>query len=137
MKAYRYIKIAGLTTEKAYPGPPSPGRSVLHGLLRGYCQMEGKPVAVRIEGYQRVRATEDHLMRALQSSPVAVYVNVNDRFRQYRGGYLDIDDCPPRSEKPAGRHVLLVVGYGTDSDGTKYWKVMNTWGSWWGVGDAS
>lgn len=45
VNAYSYIKEAGLTTEKAYPGPPSRGRSLLYGKIWGYCKMKGKPVA--------------------------------------------------------------------------------------------
>lgn len=83
-----------------------------------------------LEGHERIQPSEWHLMIALQSSPVAVYVNVNAHFRRYDGGILDLNDCSPRSEKPAASHCLLVVGYGTARDGTKYWKLMNTWGSW-------
>lgn len=130
--AYTYMKRAGITTEQAYPGFPADDRSVLYGFFPGYCKMKGKPVAVRIDGYTRITPTERGFLSALQSGPIAVIVNINEAFEDLLpNDVLELKDCPPRAVKPGTKHCVLIVGYGTDERGRKFFKVMNTWGIRW------
>ena len=31
-------------------------------------------------------------------------------------------------------HAVMVIGYGEDASGAKYWHVQNSWGAGWGDG---
>jgi hypothetical protein len=53
-------------------------------------------------------------------------------FNGYRGGILNVDNCP---YNPSHQHAVLIVGYGVDGN-TKwpYWIIKNSWGSGFGYG---
>jgi len=36
------------------------------------------------------------------------------------------------SGKELGGHAVKLIGWGVESDGTKYWKVVNSWNQSWG-----
>merc|ERR1712232_1479436 len=58
--------------------------------------------------------------------PVSVAVQANTVFQFYNKGIVKSDLCGANLD-----HGVLAVGYGVE-DGTKYWKVKNSWGSSWG-----
>lgn len=62
-----------------------------------------------------------------KNGPIAVAVNA-DPFDSYGEGILDDWSCP---SDPIN-HVITLVGFGTDPDGTKYWRLKNSWGADWG-----
>ncbi|XP_020238706.1 ervatamin-B-like [Cajanus cajan] len=91
------------------------------------CRSKMKRPAVKISGFIDVTPnSEKHLLQAVATQPVSVYVAINDNFRQYRSGIF---------EGPCGtdlNHAVTVIGYGTSQDGTKYWLVKNSWSQGWG-----
>ena len=38
-----------------------------------------------------------------------------------------------RTCKPIGYHAFVIVGYGTASNGLKFWKIKNSWGPKTGI----
>lgn len=56
--------------------------------------------------------------------PIACGVNANP-LRDYEGGVYDGDASADID------HVVSIVGWGTQA-GTPYWRVRNSWGSYWG-----
>jgi len=76
-------------------------------------------------------------MRELVASgPLAVGITVPSSFEEYRSGvYIepkaDGGAIGSKPFEPTG-HAVLVVGYGVDEQGVKYWRVKNSWGRHFG-----
>ncbi|XBH96858.1 hypothetical protein VPH35_087165 [Triticum aestivum] len=62
--------------------------------------------------------------------PVIVSLQGTIYLHNYKGGIMDYEALPTRTN----RHNVLIVGYGTDPSGVKYWRFKNSWGDGWGEG---
>ncbi|CAM0953663.1 unnamed protein product [Alopecurus aequalis] len=118
--AFRYIKNnGGITTENAHP----------YAMVQGTCGSY-QPAAT-ISGYQDVPNKDEHALAvAVAHQPVSVAVDAKDRsFHLYGGGIMTGDVCGTELD-----HVVTVVGFGVEQDGTSYWLIKNSWGKTWGEG---
>ena len=69
-----------------------------------------------------------HLKEAVSKGPVAVAIEADASiFQLYKKGVISSKNCGTNLD-----HGVLIVGYGTESDGTMYWLVKNSWGTNWG-----
>lgn len=113
--AYRYVESAGgITTEAEYPYTSGSGRT-------GTCEISGKTMAVKINGFTSVRSGEDNLQAALNDGPVSVCLAA-EAFQTYNSGILKT--CRGQVD-----HCVQAVGY---DSGNNYWIVRNSWGTGWG-----
>merc|ERR1712232_1541787 len=82
-----------------------------------------------VTGSHEVGQTENALEAAVTQQPVSVAIEADKMvFQHYVAGtVLASEACGNKLD-----HGVLAVGYGTTSDGTKYWKVKNSWGATWG-----
>jgi len=120
--AFEYMEKNAMCTEASYP----------YAAKNGKCKKGLKKCKVGIPkgsvvGYKDV-ATDDEnaMMEAVSKGPVSVAIEADQRvFQMYRKGVLTTT-CGEQLD-----HGVLVVGYG-ELDGTKYWKVKNSWGPSWG-----
>jgi C1A family cysteine protease len=110
------INNGGLATEASYPYKASDGT----------CKTKNS--VATITGYEDVPAnSESSLLKAVSRQPVSVAIDAGESdFQHYSSGVFT-GDCGTELD-----HGVTAVGYGTDSDGTKYWLVKNSWGTTWG-----
>ncbi|KAG0525079.1 hypothetical protein BDA96_06G024600 [Sorghum bicolor] len=88
----------------------------------------GSKSAATIKGHEDVPVNnEAALMKAVANQPVSVAVDASDRtFMLYSGGVMT-GSCGTELD-----HGIAAIGYGMESDGTKYWILKNSWGTTWG-----
>lgn len=109
----------GLTTESNYP----------YEAADGTCNTNKAASHVAsISGYEDVpKNSEAALLKAVANQPVSVAIDAGGfEFQMYESGVFT-GECGTDLD-----HGVTAVGYGTASDGTKYWLVKNSWGSSWG-----
>ncbi|XP_020541048.2 senescence-specific cysteine protease SAG12 [Jatropha curcas] len=118
--AFQYIlKNGGLTSEANYPYQGEDG----------ICSKKKTATSTaKITGYEDVPSnSEKALLQAVANQPVSVAIDASGYdFRFYSSGVFK-GDCTTDLN-----HAVTVIGYGSSSDGTKYWLLKNSWGTGWG-----
>ncbi|OXA47360.1 ervatamin-B [Folsomia candida] len=96
----------------------------------GKCSGANAPAVQTVTGFERLTmpATDDTLKSFLVThGPLAIAVSGSEKWDpQYATGYLS------RKVNQTMDHAVLLVGYGADSVGKKYWIIKNSWGTGWG-----
>ncbi|CAN6373643.1 unnamed protein product [Urochloa humidicola] len=126
--AFRWVmENGGITSAASYP----------YTAKSGQCQTP-KPVALRLRNYQLVANNEVAIVQAVVMQPVTLTINIDDPCLQhYYNGVYD-GKCfwsgvyNGTACRTAANHAIVIVGYGTKPDGTKYWIAKNSWGERWG-----
>ncbi|KAI3948636.1 hypothetical protein MKW98_027702 [Papaver atlanticum] len=98
-------------------------------VLTGSCNTKKADThAASINGYEDVPANnEASLLKAVSKQPVSVAIDASGQDFQFYSSGVFTGTCGTKLD-----HGVTAVGYGTDSDGTKYWLVKNSWGTSWG-----
>ncbi|KAL5703434.1 cathepsin L [Ranunculus cassubicifolius] len=118
--AFKFIELnKGIATESNYP----------YSGVDGTCNKKKEATsAAKINGYEDVPTnSESSLLKAVANQPISVAIDASgSAFQLYSSGVFT-GECGTQLD-----HGVTAVGYGTDSDGTKYWLVKNSWGTEWG-----
>nr|DAD24825.1 TPA_asm: hypothetical protein HUJ06_026289 [Nelumbo nucifera] len=118
--AFQFIQHnGGLTTEANYP----------YKQTDGTCDKRKSALsAAKISGYEDVPANNEvALLKAVSNQPVSVAIDAGGFDFQFYSSGIFTGECGTNLD-----HGVTAVGYGTSSDGTKYWLVKNSWGTTWG-----
>ncbi|XP_058725608.1 ervatamin-B-like [Vicia villosa] len=122
-KAFEYvISNNGLALYHEYP----------YMAREGTCRSANIRHFGKISGFVRVPSDEQSLLYAVSIQPISVLVVTSPAFHMYGGGIFEGPcqlDAPYTSDQ---WHAVNVIGYGKDSDGTRYWIIKNSWGTNWG-----
>ncbi|XP_023313137.1 uncharacterized protein LOC108903178 [Anoplophora glabripennis] len=117
LNAYRSVRDIGMVTDKSYP----------YEAADKACRANG--TFFKDIGIVTIPQDENAIKAAVAKiGPVSVSIDASYLYL-YGGGVFDNDRCSTTFTN----HVVLIVGYGTTSDGIDYWEVKNSWGADWGV----
>ena len=89
-------------------------------------------IASSISGYMAVQSLNDEAMRQalVEQGPLDVSFFIADDFRSWDWNHVyRSDNCNLNWPN----HEVLIVGYGVDENGEKFWTVKNSWGQGWGL----
>lgn len=93
----------------------------------GKCSAITKYPNVTIESFGRVQGYANMMKEIYNNGPIACGINAGP-ILNYDGGIITM----PNESKEVD-HIISIVGWGYNTDtGTKFWKIRNSWGSYWG-----
>lgn len=78
------------------------------------------------------------MIELMNNGPLVASFEPTNEFMYYESGVfesVDPDWIVSGGEKPEWEkvsHSVLLYGWGETEDGTKYWKLRNSWGELWG-----
>ncbi|TGZ66242.1 hypothetical protein CRM22_005427 [Opisthorchis felineus] len=121
--AYNYVKEAGgMELDSDYP-------YVAQGQT---CRFDKNKVATRIFGFVEIPDNEQILQQAVALyGPIAVAIDaLHLSWVDYKKGIISDPAC--KNTRRDMNHAILLIGYGTDENGTPYWLIKNSQDTWWG-----
>jgi len=121
---FDYIKDNGINTEETYP---------YKGKSEGQCTFNKDGTAGTVKRYVLLDdGDEKGLQEAVATKgPVCVGIDAGHQsFQFYGGGVYYEPECGHSVDKI--NHAVLLIGYGTEPNGQKYWLIKNSYGPEWG-----
>lgn len=122
-QAFDYIKAnKGIDTEDSYP----------YKAVDQKCHFKAADVGATVTGYTDIPSGDENaLTNAIATiGPISVAIDASNwSFQMYQSGVYDEPNCSTTELD----HGVTAVGYGAESDGTKYYIVKNSWNTSWGI----
>ena len=120
--AFKYvISQGGIDEEQSYPYVPMDQK----------CKFNQSNIAATFSSFQDVKGGERGLMEAVATKgPISVAIDASgSKFQFYKNGIYYDETC----SQTMLDHGVLVVGYGSNENGSNFWIVKNSWGTGWGL----
>ena len=117
---YDYAKIYAISPESTYPYKARAGTCDTTRRGKGH---------YKLKSYTRFNSNRSiaNLKRNLASNgPLAIALNANSGFSNYKSGALTVAACPASGLN----HGVMLVGY----NNCDHIKIQNSWGTGWGLG---
>lgn len=113
------------------PCPFSTSKNPSNGSLTlAESSVKGSAKSFGMVGWEKLPENEvEPIMRALQDGPVNAAVSASADWNDYSHGILSA--CQPNA---VINHAVVLVGYGENPTGHKYWLIQNSWSDKWGEG---
>lgn len=93
------------------------------------CWAQERAKIYTVEEYGIISGELAMMNEIYQRGPITCVIAVTDALINYTGGVFE--DHTGRVDED---HDISVNGWGEEADGTKYWIIRNSWGSYWGEG---
>jgi len=132
--AFAYVhNNGGIDTEASYPY----SANTLNNGVSGTCAYNKANVAADDVNCVTIQSGNETALKYAVATVGPISVAIYANFSEFYGlsassGTVDDEICD--SPPPTLDHAVLIVGYGTDSSGTDYWIVKNSWSTSWGNG---
>ena len=91
------------------------------------CWAQERAKIYGINEFDNLEGEENMMNEIMKRGPITCAIAVTMELVNYTGGIFE--DTTGRKELD---HDISVTGWGVDKEGTKYWIVRNSWGTYWG-----
>lgn len=124
--AFEYIRDNnGVDSDPSYPFEQK----------NGQCRFKRENVVATCTGFVDIGQNDEKGLEIALATlgPVTAAIDAGqETFQFYSEGIYDDPKCGNKPEQM--NHAVLIVGYGQEADGRKYWLVKNSYGPNWGIG---
>lgn len=94
----------------------------------GTCYAIQNEVRYKIGDYGSLPSGPDAMKAEIyKRGPISCGIDATPGLEAYKGGYVYRE----HKANPQINHIISVVGWGTQGNGTQYWIVRNSWGTPW------